>query len=137
MKQSEGMGHNRWIRGLTILGLIILAAISIPCAASADGPGTVCVLQIQSTGAILGLLANQPTDFSIAVLVPEDPDKITNVPVTCDILGTLALAMANQTNSRVTVTTQVFSNQGELICSLGSMGVPKNGARGIVFSGCQ
>jgi len=137
MKQSEGMVDYRWIRGLTILGLIILAAVSIPSVASAGGPGTVCVLQIQSTGAVLGVLVNQPTNFSLAVLVPEDPDKITNVPVTCDILGTMALAVANQKNNRVTVTTQVFSNQGELICSIGSIGVPKNGVRGIVFSDCQ
>jgi hypothetical protein len=137
MKQSEGMVAYRWIRGLTILGLIILAAISIPSVARAEGPGTVCVLQIQSTGAVLGVLVNQPTDFSIAVLVPEDPDKITNVPVTCDILATFALAVANQKNSRVTVTTQVFNNQGELICSHGSIDVPKNGARGIVLSACQ
>jgi hypothetical protein len=131
------MERNRCIKELTILGVIILAAISIPSGASGDGPGTVCVLQIQTTGPVLGVLVNQPTDFTLAVLVPEDPDKVTNVPVTCDILGTMALAVANQKNSRVTVTTQVFSNQGELVCSIGSIGVPKNGARGFVFSDCQ
>jgi len=122
---------------LAIFSLSMLGSMGIPAVASATGPGTICVIQIQSTGPVLGVFVNQPTGFNIAVLVPEDPDKIITVPASCDMLETLALAVANQKNQRITVTTQVFTNQGELFCANGSISVPRNGARGIIFSGCQ
>jgi hypothetical protein len=137
MKRPEVGLRNKGISRLTILGLIALAAIGMPSITSAIGPGTVCVLQIQSSGTVLGLLVDRPTNFSVGVLVPEDQNKKMNLPFSCDVMGTLALAVANQENEGVTVTTRVFSNQGELICANGSVHVSKDGAQGIIFSGCQ
>jgi hypothetical protein len=135
MNKPVGSLRSRLVVVIIVFGMSVLGAIGIPSVAAQTGPGTVCVLQITADGAVLSILADQPEGFHTAVLVPES--KSVNVPVTCESLETLALAVANQINRRVTVTTQVFNNRGELICFKGSFGVAKNGARGVVFSGCQ
>jgi hypothetical protein len=103
--------------------------------AKADDPGNICVVQIVAEGEVLSILADQPTNFNIAVLVP--PSKSTNVPVTCDLMSTLSLAVANQKNNNINVAVQVFTNDGVLICSKGPYLLSVNGARGITFADCQ
>jgi hypothetical protein len=108
----------------------------MPFVANAIGPGTVCVLQFGAAGGqVLGVLVDQPQNFNIAVLVAAD--KNVNVPITCDSLDTLSVAVANQKNFWTEVTALLFTNEGELSCFVGQFSVPPNGARGFLLSGCQ
>ena len=135
MAKTVRMLRSRRVLVIAALGLAMLGFMDIPAVEAQLGPETVCVLQIAASGEILSVLVDQPQNFNIAVLVPSG--KKVNVPVTCDSLETLALAVANQKDDQVKVTTRVFTNEGELICPNGTVNVPSSGARGIVFSGCQ
>jgi len=103
--------------------------------AKAQQPGEICVVQIVAEGEVLSILADQPENFNIAVLVPSG--KSTNVPVPCDLMSTLSLAVSNQKNNNINVAVQVFTNDGVLICSKGPFLLPVNGGRGITFADCQ
>jgi len=91
----------------------------------------VCVVQIMASGAVLSGFANNPTDPTIAVLVP--PETATNVPVSCQDLTSIGLGVANQEPSPVSLQITVFTHQGTALCTRGPFTLPGNGARGVVF----
>jgi hypothetical protein len=136
MRKTAAMLRNKWLVIITALSLGMMGSLTMPFVANAIGPGTVCVLQFGAAGGeVLGVLVDQPQNFNIAVLTAAD--KNVNVPITCDSLDTLSVAVANQKNSWTEVTALLFTNDGELSCFVGQFSVPPNGARGFLLSGCQ
>jgi hypothetical protein len=134
LKKGDTM-QAKWLVVLTMGSLILLWSLSVPSVARAQQPNNICVLQIVAEGEVLSIVTDQPQNFNIAVLVP--PGKSTNVPVTCDLLSTLSLAVSNQKNKNINVVAQVFTNDGVLICSKGPYLLSVNGGRGITFADCQ
>ena len=92
---------------------------------------SVCLVQLAANGQVLGTLVNQPTAFTLALLVPSA--QRTTVPVTCQALEDLALAVANQQPGAVDVSVEVFTHQGTSLCTRGPFTLPADGARGVVF----
>jgi hypothetical protein len=119
---------------LVAFSLTIIGAISISQVEAQVGPGTICVLQIAAEGDVFSVIVDQPQSFNVALAVPDD--KKVNVPILCDSLGTLALAVSNQKNSNVNVVAQVFNHLGELLCTKGPFLLAENGGRGITFADC-
>jgi hypothetical protein len=103
---------------------------AVPDAAMPSQP-RVCVVQIMASGAVLSAFANNPTDPTLAILVPTD--RATNVPVSCQDLTNIGLAVANQELSPVSLQVTVFTHQGTSLCTRGPFTLPQNGARGVVF----
>jgi hypothetical protein len=91
----------------------------------------VCVVQIMASGAVLSGFVNNPTDPTVAVLVP--PATTTNVPVSCQDLTNIGLGVANQEASPVSVQIKVFTHQGASLCTRGPFTLSEHGARGVVF----
>jgi hypothetical protein len=91
----------------------------------------VCVVQIMASGTVLSGFVNNPTDPTIAVLVP--PATATNVPVSCQDLTSIGLGVANQEPAPVNAQITVFTHQGTSLCTRGPFTLPENGARGVVF----
>jgi hypothetical protein len=91
----------------------------------------VCVVQIMASGEVLSAFAKNPTDPTVAVLVPTD--TATNVPVSCQDLTSIGLGVANQEPSPVSLQITVFTHQGTALCTRGPFTLPGNGARGVVF----
>ena len=91
----------------------------------------VCLVQLAASGQVLGTLVNQPSAFTLALLVPSAPR--TTVPVSCQALEALALAVANQHAGAVEVSVEVFTHQGTSLCTRGPFTLPADGARGVVF----
>jgi hypothetical protein len=136
------MGENfrtnrpRWIVVPAVLILSMLWSLSWPWAASADNSGAVCVLKITSKShKILSVVVNEPQNFNIAVATAID--KALNVPILCDGLETLALAVANQNAKSTQVTAQVYTNDGTLLCSRGPFPLAGRGPQGVTFTDCQ
>ena len=136
MQNAMGIMGGRLIIAIMAVSLSLLGLVSIPLAEAQTGAGTVCVLQITADGSVLSVLVDQPQNFNIAVLVPEDKDKKVNIPITCESLETLGLGVTNQKNTNVNFSVQVLTNQGALICSKGPFLLAVNGGRGVVFSDC-
>jgi hypothetical protein len=103
--------------------------------ARAQQPSDICVVQVAADGKVIGVFANTPENFSIVVLVPTS--RKADVPVPCDLLSTLSLAVANQEAHDTTVNLQVFTHEGVSICVKDGFTVPANGARGATFADCQ
>jgi hypothetical protein len=138
MKEDIGTRRRRWVVMLTVLSLTVLWSFAGFSVARADNPNAICVLQIasaQAGGKIFSVLTDQPQNFNIAITLPLT--KVVNVPLPCDGVETLALGMANQTDSSVNVDIQLFTTDGVLFCSKGSFTLPAHGARGTLFSDCQ
>jgi hypothetical protein len=96
----------------------------------------VCVVQIMASGAVLSGFVNNPTNPTIAVLVP--PSTATNVPVSCQDLTSLGLGVANQESSPVSLQIGVFTHRGTSLCTRGPFTLSEHGARGVVFgSDCE
>jgi hypothetical protein len=129
------MKQRLWVVVITVVSLSLLCSLSVPSVARAQQPGNICVLHITSNGNVLGVLVNAPQDFSIAVLIPST--KSTNVPVVCDLLSTIALAVANQEQHNTTVSLQVFTHDGALLCNLDPFTLPVNGGRAVDFADCK
>jgi hypothetical protein len=102
---------------------------------SAQAPGAVCVLRLIAEGDVLGVLVDVPQNSNIAVLIPTDRD--VNVPVLCEQLSTVGLAVTNQKNTNVNFAVQVLTNQGNPICTKGPFLLPVNGGTGVTFADCQ
>jgi hypothetical protein len=94
-------------------------------------PPQVCVVQMMANGAVLSAFAKNPTDPTVAVLVPTD--TAANVPVRCQDLTSIGLAVANQEASSVSVQIGVFTHQGTALCTRGPFTLSEHGARGVVF----
>jgi hypothetical protein len=136
MRKTVGMLHRKWLVIITALSLGMMGSLTVPFVANAIGPGTVCVLQIGAAGGeVFSVFVDRPESFKIAVLVAAN--KNVNVPITCDGIDTLSVAVANQKDFWTEVTALLFTNEGELSCFVGQFSVPPNGARGFLLSGCQ
>jgi hypothetical protein len=92
---------------------------------------SVCIVQLTASGEVLGMLVNHPTDFTLAVLVPSA--QRTNVPVPCQNLEEVALAVANQEAVVVSVSVEVLTHQGASLCTRGPFILNENGASEVVF----
>jgi hypothetical protein len=99
--------------------------------AATSSPPRVCVVQIMASGEVMSVFADDPTHPDITVLVP--PENATNVPVSCQDLTSLGLAVANQEAFPVNLRITVFTHQGTLLCSRGPFTLREHGARGVVF----
>src|SRR5262245_1375736 len=118
MRENFRTNSARWIVVRAVLTLSMLWSLSWPLAASADNPGGICVLKISSKSQkVLNVVVNEPHNFNIAI--PSPIDKVVNIPILCDGLQTLALAVANQKANKTQVTAQVFTNEGTLLCTKG------------------
>jgi hypothetical protein len=110
-------------------------AVTTNVAAASDAatasPPRVCVVQIMAGGEVVSVFADHPTDPGMAILVP--PETATNVPVSCQTLTSLGLAVANQEAAPVSLQITVFTHQGTPLCSRGPFTLSEQGARGIVF----
>ena len=109
MKRS---GH---ILAVTALILSILWSISAYPVAAGVGPGTVCVVRVEATGEMLTVFVNDRRFFDIAVAV--DRDNVSNMPIRCEDLTNLALAVANQEPFNIRFSIGVFTNKGEPLCT--------------------
>ena len=126
----------RWIVVRAVSILSILWSLSWPLAASADNTGAICVIKIASKShKVLSVVVNEPQNFNIAI--PSPIDKVVNIPILCDGLQTFALAVANQNANKTQVTTQVFTNEGTLLCTKGPFPLAGHGSQGVTFTDCQ
>jgi hypothetical protein len=116
--------------GAAGVDVVTMNGAAVPDAATSSPP-QVCVVQIMASGAVLSAFANHPTDPTLAILVPTD--TATNVPVSCQDLTSLGLAVANQEASPVRVQIRVFTHQGTPLCTRGPFTLSEHGARGVVF----
>lgn len=125
---------SRWIRLIASVSLVTLCLTGTFSISSAQAPGAVCVLRLVAEGEVLGVLVDVPDNFNTAVLIPSDKD--VNVPVPCDQLDTLGLAVTNQQNRAVNFAVQVFTSKGESICTKGPFLLQVNGGAGVTFADC-
>jgi hypothetical protein len=135
MRNKADMSQRGWTVVIAVVGLSLLWSLAVPSTARAQGPGAVCVLKLVADNEVLGVLVDAPQNFSTAIPLPLDTN--VNVPIPCDRLASLALAVSNQIGSNVNVAAQVFTHNGVLICSKGPILVPVNGGTGMTFADCQ
>ena len=135
MKKKVNTIPGRCMGVIAVVSLSLLWSHGVPSVARAQEAGNICVLQIAANGKVLSTLVDTPQNFSVAVLVPEA--QKANVPVPCDLLNALGLAVANQEAHETTVNVQVFTNEGVSICVKGGFTLPVNGGRGATFADCQ
>jgi hypothetical protein len=120
---------------LAVVTLNLLGSLGTPGLTTADQPSDVCVLNISADGSFLGILIDAPTNFTIAVQLPLE--RNIDVPIPCDKLNSVALAVANQEAHPTTFSTQVFGHDGTSMCVGNQVQIPVNGARGVTFAQCQ
>jgi hypothetical protein len=133
-QRVKGLRH-RWLVVIGVVVLSLLWSISMVSVCSAQAPGAVCVLKIDANGRLMGILVDQPNNFNVAMLVPEF--RSVRAPVLCSGLSSLALAVANQEDHETAFSVELFTHQGESLCSKGGFGLQVNGATGVTFTNCQ
>jgi hypothetical protein len=126
---------SRWMPIIAGVGLMTLCLMGTFSISSAQAPGGVCVLRLVAEGEVLGVLVDVPQNSNIAVLIPTDKD--VNVPVLCEQLSTVGLAVTNQKNTNVNFAVQVLTHEGSPICTKGPFLLPVNGGTGVTFADCQ
>jgi hypothetical protein len=134
MRGAVGMMHRCWKVWITVVSLSLLWLFGMPAVTSAQQPGAICVLKIATDGRVFSILVDTPLNFNAALTLPLS--KSVNVPILCESLGSLALAVANNEAHPTTLNTQVFTHDGVSFCVKGSFKVPVNGARGVTFADC-
>jgi hypothetical protein len=134
MQRTVDKQHRFGKVAITVMSLGLLCILGVPTAARADDPGAICVLKLVAEDKVVSVLANNPQNFNLAILVPE-ADSIS-IPIRCDLLDTLALGVANQANNNINVAVQIFTSDGGLICSKGPFLLAVNGGRGVTFADC-
>lgn len=134
MRGMVDMTHRRWRMGIAAVTLSLLWSFGMPAVTSAQEAAAICVLKIAANGKVLSILVDTPQNFKVAVALPLDTNL--NVPVLCESLSSLALAVANNESHPATFNTQVFTHEGVLFCVKGDFRVPVNGARGVTFVDC-
>jgi hypothetical protein len=82
----------------------------------------------------MAIVVDDTRDIDFAVLA--GPNNVTNVPIKCEDLDRLGLAVANQEAFLVTLTTTVYTNKGDLKCTKGPFNLQVNGGRGVSFEDC-
>ena len=135
MRKIVDIKHRLWMIVITAVSSSLLWSLAVPTVARADCPGCICTLKITADGNVVSTLANKPVGFTTVVLVP--PSEDVSLPILCDSLGSLALAVANQADQAVAVNLEIFSNEGQPICTKQPFSLPVNGGRGVTFSDCQ
>jgi hypothetical protein len=90
-----------WVIMATALSMSLLWSVSVK--AQDEGPGTVCVLQVSATGDVTTMVVDDTRDIDIAV--PPGRDNVTNIPVKCEDIDRIGLAVANQEAFQVTFNT--------------------------------
>ena len=135
MRRMADMMHRTWMVGSAVVTLSFLWSLGMPSVISAQAPGSICVLKIAADGGLFNTIVDVPQNFNIAVSLPLR--RAVNVPILCESLGSLALAVANNEPYPTTFNTQVFTNHGVSICVKGDFEVPVNGGRGVTFADCQ
>jgi hypothetical protein len=135
MRNKGDMSQRVWMVVVAVVSLSLLWSLAVPSMAKAQGPATVCVLQLIADGQILGIVVDNSDSPNIAIPLPLG--KNINAPIPCDRLGSLAVGVSNQTSKNVNVVAQVFTHVGELICSKGPFLMPVNGGTGMTFADCQ
>ena len=133
-KRVEGL-HRRWLVVIAVVVLSLLWSMSVVSVSSAQAPGAVCVLKIDANGRLMGILVDQPNNFSIAVPVPEF--RSIRAPVLCEGLNSLALAVANQEAHATTFSVELFTHDGEPLCFKDGFKLQVNGGTGLTFASCQ
>jgi hypothetical protein len=136
MERKRETKYRRWIITTVVLSLAVLGSFGGPWLASADDPGSICVVQITANPKpVLSVLVDQPQNFNIAVSTPAR--KVTSIPVRCDMLETLALAAANQGDNTTHLTASLYTYAGVLFCTKGPIPVAAHGSQGLTFADCQ
>ena len=136
MEKKRETKYSRWIITTMVLSSTVLWSFGGPWLASADDPGAICVMGIAANPKpILSVLIDQPQNFNIAISTPAR--KVTNIPVRCDMLETLALGVANQGDSTTHLTVSLYTYAGVLYCTKGPIPVAAHGSQGVIFSDCQ
>ena len=131
-KSKQTMVCRTWVIAVTALSMSLLWSVS--AYAQDEGPGTVCILQVSATGDVMAIVVDDTRDLDIAVLAGRD--NVTNVPIKCEDLDRIGLAVANQEAFQVTFNTSVYTNKGELKCTKGPFNLEVNGGRGVSFKEC-
>jgi hypothetical protein len=123
-----------WAAVIIVFSLIVVGPIS--AYAQEEGPGTVCIVQVQATGEVLTTVVDDTFDIDLAVVVPRD--NLTNIPVRCQDIARerLGLGAANQEPFEVSLNVRVYTNKGELVCTRGPYALNPNGGRGVAFKDC-
>ena len=134
MRRMADMMRRCWTMGIAVVTLSLLWSLGMPAVTGADEPGAICVLKVVADGRLLSILVDTPQNFNVAVLIPKD--KNVNVPILCESVSSLALAVANEEAHVTTFSAKVFTHDGISICVRGGLEVPVNGARGVTFADC-
>jgi hypothetical protein len=134
MLKTAAIRQHGWVGVLTLASLSLLWLLCTPAVVSADDPGAVCILQVLPTGRVLSVLVNRPQNFNIAVLVGQY--RSITVPVLCDSLNSLTLALANQENHSVDFSVQIFTHTGDITCFKDGFSIDVNGGIGVTFADC-
>jgi len=117
---------------VTALSMSLLWSVNTN--AQDEGPGTVCILQVSATGDVTTTIVDDTRDIDIAV--PTGRDNVTNVPIKCEDIDRIGIAVANQESFQVTFNTSLYSNKGDPICTKGPFNLEVNGGRGVSFGEC-
>jgi hypothetical protein len=133
-KSNQSRMFHAWVLALVAFSLSL--AWSMGAYAQEEGPGTVCILQVEATGEIFTTIVDDTLDIDLAVLVPRD--NVSNIPVRCQEIAQerMGAAVANQEPFDISVLVRGFNNQGELQCTRGPYTLAVNGGRGFAFKGC-
>jgi len=133
LKKADTKQHGR-VAVLTLASLSLFWSLAIPPIVSADDPGAVCILQILPTGPVMSVLVNRPQNFNIGILFGKY--RSSSVPVSCESLNTLTLALANQESQSVDLSVQIFTHTGDLTCFKDGFSMKVNGATAVTFADC-
>jgi hypothetical protein len=131
-KSKHIVAFRTWVIVVTALSMSLLGSMN--AYAQDEGPGTVCVLQISATGEVMAMVVDDSRDIDIAVSAGRD--NVTNVPIKCEDIDRIGLAVANQEPFLVTFTTSIYTNKGVLTCAKGPFNLQVNGGRGVNFQDC-
>ncbi len=131
----KGKTESRFCLSIILITLLSVGLLWYVQAYAQTGPGTVCVVQIRSDGNVLATFANDPVDVILVLQVSGS----AHIPVRCDDLQGLSIAVANQESFRVSLQIEAFTNRGESLCTrprngTSSFSLPVNGGRGVILN---
>ena len=133
LKKADTRQYGR-VAMLTLASLSLLWSLATPSIVNADDPGAVCILQILPSGRVMSVLVNRPQNFNIAILFGKY--RSSSVPVPCESLNSLTLALANQESHSVDLSVQIFTHTGDLTCFKDGFSMEVNGATAVTFADC-
>jgi hypothetical protein len=135
MRGDTDMRRYRWWLIVLIFGLSLLGSMSLPAVTTAQTAGAICTIRVFGNGDLMAVFSTPPTNFGVAALVPTDKDLV--MPVLCDDLGNIGLAVGSQEkNKEITFTARVFDHDGIMFCLKGPFTIPPRGGTGVTFASC-